>query len=133
QAIPARKTAEAFGRFLQENYGGDPARMAAEPTAKLRGELLGLKGIGIETADAILLLVLGHPVFAIDVHSYRVFTRHALAAEESGYEELQEIAGSLPADADRYREFHGLLGRVGREFCRAEAKCEGCPLNGVNW
>ncbi len=123
----------AFLRFLKENYGGDLGRMAAEPSAKLRSRLLEVKGIGPETADAILLYVLGHPVFVIDVYAYRVFTRHALAPEEAGYEELQEIAGSGPPDLERYREFHALLVRVGQDFCRTKANCEECPLKGVNW
>jgi endonuclease-3 related protein len=132
-AIPTKKLAEIFLLFLKEKYGGNLSRMASEPAAKLRSELLGLKGIGPGTADAILLRVLGQAVFAIDVHAYRVFTRHALAAEESGYEELQEIAGAFPVDLERYREFHALLVRVGQEFCRTKAKCEECPLKGVNW
>ena len=132
-AIPAKKTAQVFLHFLNKRYGGDPLRMSAEPSAKLRAELLGLKGVGSETADAILLVVLGHSIFAISVHAYRVFTRHALAAEDSSYEELQEIAASVPADLEKYRRFHALLTRVGKDYCRAVESCEACPLKGINW
>jgi len=51
-----------FVRFLDERYSGSLAKMFAEPTAKLRQELLALEGIGPETADSILLYAGNHPV-----------------------------------------------------------------------
>lgn len=123
----------AFLNFLKDNYGGELERMRGEPTPKLRAELLGVKGIGPETADAILLYALGHPVFVVDTYTYRIFTRHALAHEEIAYEELQEIAGAGSNELERNREFHALLVRVGQDFCRTKERCDECPLKGVNW
>ena len=123
----------AFLLFLRDRYEGQWERLRSEPTAKLREALLGVKGIGPETADAILLYAVGHPVFVVDTYTYRVFTRHGLAAEESGYEELQAVADSFPQDLERNGEFHALLVRVGQDYCRTKEKCEECPLKGVNW
>jgi len=125
---------KAFLKFLLESYRGDLQKMRETPMDRLREELLQVKGIGPETADSILLYALGHPIFVIDTYTYRVFTRHHLIGEEAGYEALQEFAmANLPASADHYNELHALIVNVGKNFCAPTAKCEGCPLNGLNW
>src|SRR6266851_2861517 len=45
---------KTFVSFLDERYSGSFKRMFAQPTAKLRDELLALHGVGPETADSIL-------------------------------------------------------------------------------
>jgi 3-methyladenine DNA glycosylase/8-oxoguanine DNA glycosylase len=49
------KKLKAFVRFLRDRYQGSLARMFATPAAALREQLLGVHGIGPETADSILL------------------------------------------------------------------------------
>ena len=100
----------------------------------LRKKLLGVKGVGKETADSILLYALEHPIFVVDAYTYRVFTRHYLMEEEAGYDELQELAmDHVENKVDHYNEFHALLVMVGKDFCKPKPRCEGCPLNGLNW
>ncbi|MCE9624454.1 MAG: endonuclease III domain-containing protein [Deltaproteobacteria bacterium] len=128
------KRLRAFLDFLQERCGGNIDVLRALPTPRLREELLAVKGIGKETADSILLYALGHPIFVVDAYTYRVFTRHYLAPEETGYDELQEIATDhIPNETAHYNEFHALLVNVGKDFCAPKPKCEHCPLNGLNW
>jgi endonuclease III related protein len=80
-----------FLAFLDEHYGGSLERMFAEPTAKLRDELLGLNGVGPETADSILLYAGGHEVFVVDTYTRRVLDRHALLSATAPYEEIREL------------------------------------------
>jgi endonuclease-3 related protein len=128
------KRLKSFLEFLSGRFDGDIDRMRKEPTAKLREELLEVKGIGKETADSILLYALDHPIFVVDAYTYRVFTRHYLIDEAAGYDELQELAmDHVPDDARHYNELHALLVMVGKDFCRPTARCEKCPLNGLNW
>ena len=58
--------------------------MFAEPTAKLRAELLELKGIGPETADSILLYAGNHPVFVVDAYTRRMLLRHGIIGQKTG-------------------------------------------------
>ncbi len=128
------KRLKAFLDFLQQRYQGSIGKMRKRPTEALRGELLGVKGIGKETADSILLYALDHPIFVVDAYTYRVFTRHNLIGEEATYEDLQELATDhIPAKVEHYNEFHALLVNVGKDFCGPKPKCEHCPLNGLNW
>ncbi|MEM2936829.1 MAG: endonuclease III domain-containing protein, partial [Candidatus Bathyarchaeia archaeon] len=84
-------------RFIIEDYGGDIRRMFEEDKEKLREELLGIKGIGPETADSIMLYAGNKPVFVVDSYTYRVLSRHGLIPEEASYGEIQELfMDSLP-------------------------------------
>ena len=65
--------------------------MAAAPMELLRPELLTVKGVGPETADSILLYGLEKPSFVVDAYTFRILSRHGLAAEPSTYEELQAL------------------------------------------
>ena len=131
--VKARRL-RAFLQFLQESFSGDIAAMREVATASLREQLLGIKGIGPETADSILLYALHHPIFVVDAYTYRVMTRHFLIPEESDYHSIQEfITEHIPAQVEHYNEYHALLVMVGKDFCKPRPRCETCPLNGVNW
>ncbi|HET9410139.1 MAG TPA: base excision DNA repair protein [Candidatus Sulfotelmatobacter sp.] len=78
-----------FVRFLDENYAGSLKRMFAQPTEKLREQLLALDGVGRETADSILLYAGNHPVFVVDAYTRRILDRHSILPERSDYEEIR--------------------------------------------
>jgi endonuclease-3 related protein len=80
-----------FVSFLDGHYAGSLTRMFAEPTGKLREELLGLEGVGPETADSILLYAGNHAVFVVDAYTRRILERHGLADARASYEEIREL------------------------------------------
>ena len=122
---------KGFVAWFLERFDGDVERMKQASPDRLREELLEVKGIGPETADAILLYALGMPVFVVDAYTHRVLTRHELALEEATYEDMKEyFERNLPRDAKLYNDFHALIVSVGKDFCRPKAKCEECPLKG---
>lgn len=119
-----------FITFAVRNYSGSLEKMFGEDKSVLRKKLLGIKGIGPETADSIMLYAGEIPVFVVDAYTYRVLSRHGLVPEETTYGEIQELfTDSLPEDADVFNEYHALLVKVGKEHCRKRSpKCNGCPL-----
>ncbi|MFP3928480.1 MAG: endonuclease III domain-containing protein [Desulfobacteraceae bacterium] len=122
-----------FLRFIMERYGGDLEALFAEETDKLREGLMSVKGIGPETADSILLYAVGRPVFVVDAYTHRILCRHGLAEEGMTYDDLQDLfAGGIKAEVDLFREFHALLVRTGKEFCRPKPLCSECPLRTEN-
>jgi endonuclease-3 related protein len=125
----ARKLKE-FVRFLRENYGGSLNKMFAAPTAVLRQQLLGVHGIGPETADSILLYAGGHKVFVVDAYTRRILERHGLVREKASYEEIRELFEcSLTPDAALYNEYHALIVHTGKHFCqKQQPDCEHCAL-----
>jgi endonuclease-3 related protein len=124
------KKLKAFVRFLRQRFDGSLARMFRTPTGELREMLLGVHGIGPETADSILLYAGNHPVFVVDAYTRRVLLRHGLITEKDGYEDLRALfESSLPRDVRLYNEFHALLVNVGKNWCRPrEPRCAECPL-----
>lgn len=123
------KRLKNFIDWLFENYNGDLTELESVDTNRLRAELLTIKGVGRETADSILLYAFDRPVFVVDAYTARVVFRHELLSPEADYEQLREFfESSLPADTKLFNEYHALLVRVGKEFCRPKARCPGCPL-----
>jgi len=126
------KKLKAFARFLRQEYGGSLTRMFATPTAELRENLLAVHGIGPETTDSILLYAGNLAVFVVDAYTRRILTRHGLAEEKAGYDEVRGFfEANLPYDAQLYNEYHALIVNTGKNWCRSKApKCDECPLGG---
>jgi endonuclease-3 related protein len=115
--------------WLFANYGGELTGLESLDTGELRSELLAIKGVGRETADSILLYALNREIFVVDAYTARVAVRHGLIEPEGDYEQLRDLFQSnLPQDVQLFNEYHALLVRVGKEFCRPKAKCPACPL-----
>jgi endonuclease-3 related protein len=123
------KRLKNFINWLFDNYAGNLTNLASVDTDKLRAELLAIKGIGHETADSILLYALDRPIFVVDAYTARVAVRHELIEPDADYEQLRELFQSnLPQDTLLFNEYHALLVKVGKEFCKPKARCLNCPL-----
>jgi endonuclease-3 related protein len=128
--IKARRL-KNFLEFLANHYGNSMDRMAGADQEQLRPALLTVKGIGPETADSILLYALHKPTFVVDAYTFRILSRHGLIPETCAYEELRQLFMShLPVEVPLYQEFHALLVRLGKEWCRPKPWCDACPLAG---
>ncbi len=80
-----------FVTWLDERYEGSLEKMFSEETGKLRTELLGLNGIGPETADSILLYAGQHEVFVVDAYTRRILERHEVIESDARYDEIGEM------------------------------------------
>ena len=116
--------------FIAREYHGSLEDLFAQDIQTLRQRILTVKGIGPETADSILLYAGGKPVFVVDAYTHRIFARHNITAEEDGYYEIQEyFALALPEDVELFNEYHALIVRLGKEFCKkSKPLCSRCPL-----
>jgi endonuclease-3 related protein len=127
--VKARRLSNLL-KLVVEEYDGKLEEMFAVDPTVLREQLLAVHGIGPETADAIMLYAGGLPTFVVDTYTHRVLARHGWVGYDASYHEIKELCeSSLPTDAALYNEYHALLVRVGKEYCRRAApKCEACPL-----
>ena len=118
-----------FTAFLDSKYDLSLNKAASCETTRLRQELLGVSGIGPETADSILLYAFNRPVFVIDSYTKRVFSRHKIFDKSSDYEEMQKFfMSNLPKNVKLYNEYHALIVRLCKELCKARPQCRLCPL-----
>lgn len=101
-----------------------------DDTDALRDELLSVHGVGPETADSILLYAAGRPSFVVDAYTRRVLSRHNLVGEKATYDEMRSLfMDNLKGDIKIFNEYHALIVRVGKDYCRPrEPRCEACPL-----
>lgn len=127
--IKAKRLKE-FLNFLFKNYGGSLKKMFSRPLEDLRKEILAVQGIGPETADSILLYAAGLPVFVVDAYTKRIFSRKKILPQDADYYQVQELfTRSLKKDVQLYNEYHALIVRLGKDFCRKNnPKCEICPI-----
>jgi endonuclease-3 related protein len=117
-------------KFVADEYDGELNAMFRTDLAALREQLLGVHGIGPETADAILLYAGGLRTFVVDTYTHRILARHGWIGYDADYHQIKDyFESALPVDAKLYNEYHALVVRVGKEYCRkTNPKCNECPL-----
>nr|WP_320133444.1 endonuclease III domain-containing protein [uncultured Holophaga sp.] len=95
----ARKLRE-WAAFFQALGGASPTREA----------LLGVWGIGPETADSIRLYAYGELEMVVDAYTRRVLEAEGFIGPGLGYEALKDFCvRGLPAEVTLYQEWHALL------------------------
>lgn len=117
-------------RWLAKEHDGDIEKALSGELNTVRRELLAIKGIGPETADAILLYAGDYATFVIDAYTKRVLRRHhMIKPHDSGYEQVRNLCmEALPPNVQIFNEYHALLVEVGKRHCKTKANCKGCPL-----
>jgi endonuclease-3 related protein len=124
KAAYLREVTAWFGR-----RGGSVAAAQKIPLARIRAELLALRGVGRETADSILLYAFGFPSFVVDAYTVRLLSRLPLDAGK-GYENIKAyFERELPRDPLIYNNFHAMIVVNAKERCRKKPVCGGCPLS----
>jgi endonuclease-3 related protein len=123
---------KSFAFWLGNHYNDDLDRLFAVNTDDLRQQLLSVHGIGRETADSILLYAADKPVFVIDAYTRRILSRIGLVPGKDSYDGYQALfMEHLPADAVMFNEYHALLVRLGKDFCRRPPLCPQCCLKDI--
>lgn len=91
---------------------------------------MNVKGIGPETADSILLYAFDKPSFVIDAYTKRVFLR--LGYSLKNYDEFQKLfMDNLSHDVKLFNEYHALIVKLGKDYCKKTPVCDHCPLKDI--
>jgi len=97
----------------------------------IRKELLSLKGIGKETADAILLYAFGYPSFVVDAYTKWLFERLPIDIPLN-YDSIKAYFElKLPPSTYLYNNYHAMIVINAKAHCSKNPKCENCPLAGI--
>lgn len=124
------KRIQNFLEFLKNSADFTIENLKEYTLDELRPMVLGVNGIGPETADSILLYALDFPTFVVDAYTHRMLGRHGLAYDDIDYHGLQALfMDALPEDVALYNEYHALIVRVGKDWCKKKVGlCDTCPL-----
>ncbi len=94
------KKLRAFSTFYLAQAGRTPTRDA----------LLGVWGIGPETADSMRLYAYRQVEMVVDAYTVRVLQRHGYCRTPLDYHRAKRYCtGHLPASLEAYQEFHALM------------------------
>ena len=127
----ARKL-RVLGEYLGEYEDDIDAVFGSQPLNELREELLGLHGVGPETADSMLLYAGNLPSFVIDAYTMRVLSRLGIidADERPSYDTVRALFHkALPTDVQLFNEYHALFVAHGKDVCKSRNPlCGECVL-----
>ena len=127
--IKARRL-KNFIRFFFSEYNGSVSEMKKERVDILRRKLLNVNGIGPETADSILLYALDKPIFVVDAYTRRLLLRHGIISSDASYDDIQKVFMlHLDRSVRMFNEYHALIVRLGKDYCKVKPLCDGCPLS----
>jgi endonuclease III related protein len=119
---------KAMAEHLAKYHGSDPAHLLGQELGVARQELMQLKGVGQETADAILLFAGHRPRFVAAAYVSRILSRTGTFVS-SDYDEVQAFVESrLVRDPIVYAELYALLVQLAKDRCRSRPRCHGCPI-----
>ena len=134
----ARKLKAFLHWFRGYGYsiGKVKAAFPSDDWDSLRQELLGIYGIGRETADSILCYALELPYFVVDAYTFRWIGRYAPQMATDNYEVLRKRVESdfLACFSKQelvqcFNEFHAQLVYLGKHFCiKSSPRCIQCPI-----
>jgi endonuclease-3 len=118
----------ALSRLKKERGDYTLGFLQSMPLPDARAYLTSFKGVGVKTANIILLFSFGLPAFPVDTHILRVTKRLGLVP---GTADLAKAALALEphVPAGKQMPLHLNLIRLGRELCRPRNPlCVECPL-----
>lgn len=127
--VKARKL-HAFCEAVMFDGGGSVDALLDGDVDEVRARLLGIWGIGPETADAMTLYAARKSTFVVDAYAYRIFERLGSPPGPRKYDVYRQfLLGRIGSDVAFLNEWHALLVRHGQQTCRkSRPRCMGCPL-----
>lgn len=124
------KTLKSLVSLIYKEFDSCIGKFKKLPADEKRNLLLSIKGIGPETADDIMLYVLDEPRFIVDEYTRRIFRRVGKTPISNTYESWQNmLENEFNRDLNDLKEYHGLLIALGKDHCKKNPLCFGCPLH----
>jgi len=95
-----------------------------------REKLMGIWGVGNETADSMLLYAFKKPEFVVDTYTKRIFSHLGFIKEKAKYCEVKALfKDNLETDLVMYQEYHALIVEHAKRYYSRKPYGVGCPLH----
>lgn len=89
--------------------------------------MLGFKGVGPKCAHLALGIACEQPYISVDVHVHRVMNRWGYVQTKTPEKTTKALEAKLPKTY--WVETNQLLMPFGKNICKAQPKCDRCPLS----
>lgn len=120
---------KALASHVYSSYQDDFESYLRQPKEALREDLLSIKGIGKETADAIILYGAEEAMFIVDEYTKRLFSRLGHGPLNKVYDEWQDFFHStVPKITSVYSEYHAIIVAHCKALCKKTPACHTCFL-----
>ncbi|MFH2201535.1 MAG: endonuclease III domain-containing protein [Elusimicrobiota bacterium] len=127
--VQKAKKLKYFSRYALARRASLSRRLRETPLPALREELLGIYGVGPETADSMLLYAGGRRSFVVDAYTKRIGMRLGWFTSGAGYHDIQDfLTARMPRSVKVYQELHALFVELGKRACRTRPCCGSCPV-----
>ena len=127
QSVKARRLGN-LAHWLVD-FGGH-RQIAKTHTDELRTQLLGINGIGTETADVILNFACGRPVFVADRYAQRLFARLGYlngGGKTGRYETVRAmLEAAMQGRAQALQDLHAATVLHCQQVCGGVPRCSLC-------
>lgn len=121
------RTLKEFSRLVVERGGWEA--FINRDLSDVRRDLLGIRGIGYETADTILLFAGNKLVLPVSRLASRVLSRVGVSLPRNYLKAQQILEGSISRSLSNYKLFHAALVSISKKYCRSRKPlCVECPL-----
>jgi endonuclease-3 len=127
--IKAQRIKRILRRIREERGRLSLGFLAHVSDEEARDYLVALEGVGVKTANVVLLLALERKVFPVDTHVLRVSKRLELIGPKTSADRAHVELAALIAPRRRHA-LHLNMVTHGREVCKAQRpQCWRCVLN----
>ena len=124
----AKSILGALARLREERGGYSLDFLRGMPLPAAREVLTSFPGVGVKTANIVLLFSFGLPAFPVDTHILRVTKRLGLVPATATLAKAALLLEPHVETGD-HGPLHLNLIRLGREVCKPRNPlCAGCPL-----
>ena len=105
--------------------------LRTKTTDEAKAYLLRLPGVGLKTANCVLLFSLGKPSLPVDTHIFRLAKRLGLLDSKTSMEKAHDLL-QKEIPPEKVYQFHIQMIEHGRQICRPrKPRCTQCILNTI--
>lgn len=118
---------QSLAQWYRQRFDCEPTNALGVPDEELRHELLGLFGIGGETADVLMLYVFDRRSFVADAYARRLFAFLGCgipAGYRAFHKAVAPVMLTTGLSTAQLQEFHGLIDEFGKAYRDDAAKAE---------
>jgi len=122
------KRLKDLSHIIMESFDGDEKAFLEQGMDEAKEMLLSIKGIGLETAETILLYAGNYPLFISDTYAKRIFSRIGIFNGLRDKDVQKHFIGTYGQNPMPYKDLHSAIVIHCQNVCKKKPECSKCPI-----